>query len=132
MFQLSKNLSVASILYLLMGDFICEKPYTNTKNCSQLNQAILEYTNTCIPPNIYQQLQFVMSHTHLHLILQLTLHFQTALLPALHSNSHTATLLMPTSTGKLQLTFKVKCHVHYRFYVFLNNVTCIKLWCCFY
>lgn len=78
------------------------------------------------PSNIYQLPEFisrVMSRGHLHLVLQHTFQFQMALLPSLHNNSHTATLLMPTSPRNLWVSFKVKCHVHYSTNEF-NYLTC--------
>lgn len=78
--------------------------------------------------DISQLLQFtscVMSHIHPHLLLQFSIRFQITLLPSLHSNSWAATLLMPTSTSKLQVFFKVKCHIYCCIYVFLNHLICI-------
>lgn len=54
------------------------------------------------------------------------------LLSSLHNNSHSATLLMLTSIRKLQVFFKVKCHVYHSIYVFLNHLTFIKECYCFY
>lgn len=38
-------MSIAGISYLLMHDSISQKHYTNTENCTQLNQGTEEYTD---------------------------------------------------------------------------------------
>lgn len=119
---LSNNLSIARRLCLFMCDFICKKPKMNSKNFTQLNQAIQEYTKHT-PPNIHRLTQFVMcvmSHNHPYLVSQFSLQFHMTLLPSLGNNSHNATFLMRTSTRKFQVSSKVKCNVCYSIYVFLN------------
>lgn len=103
----------------------------NAGSWTQLNWAALKYMHIqAHASDLYQLPQFtpcVMSHTHPHLLLQFSIRFQITLLPSLHNNSWAATLLMPTSTSKLQVFFKVKCHIYHSHHVFLSHLTCAKL-----
>lgn len=54
----------------------------------------------------------------------LSVQFQITLPP---TTSQVAMLLIPTSISKLWVFFKVKSHIYYSTYVFLHNLTCVKL-----
>jgi len=65
-----------------------------------------------------------MSHNHPHKMLPISVSFQGILLSPLSNNSQTATFLMPTFTSKLQVFFKVECHIYYSMYEVFNHLTC--------
>lgn len=67
----------------------------------------------------------MMSYTHTHLQLQLSIQHQMTLLPPPDHNSQT--LLMTTSKSNIQDILKLKCHTYFSAYVFLNHLTCVKL-----
>lgn len=67
------------------------------------------------------------THPHPLPVLQPSVKFQVSLLPPLHNNSPAPTFLTGTSTCKLQVFFKSKCHVYYSINVLLNHLTSVKL-----
>lgn len=53
-----------------------------------------------------------ISHTHRHLMLQISIPFQIAFLPPLHNDTQGATLPRPTFTSKRHVFFNMKYHIY--------------------
>lgn len=70
-------------------------------------------------------------HTHPHLVSP-SLWFRVTLLPPLQYLTNCNSLPTPTSTGKLLVFFKVKCHIYYSMYIFPSHLMCAKLCFCLY
>lgn len=89
------------------------------------NSATQKYTK-CTHSNICQVAQFTACYEpHPSTSgVAISIQFQIAL-PS--TTSQAPTLLTPTSICKLRVFFKVKCHIYYSTYVFLHNLTCVKL-----
>ena len=74
---------------------------------------------------IYQIPEFtvrIMSHSHPHLALQCSILLQIIVLPPLPTNSHAVSL--PSLMSKLQVFVKVKYHIYWTIYKFLNHLMC--------
>lgn len=110
---LGNNLNVTWILYL-----------NNSDISTQLNGVIQEYikrtcVHKCAPPppqrtsTAYHQFTAcAISCICPHLESQLSFRFSITFSSPIHSSSQVATLLTPTSTGKLWDFFKTKCRIY--------------------
>lgn len=105
---LGNNLSITEILPMLMYKLIHEKHYVNIENGTQLNPA-----------------QWNTQIAHTSNIYGFSIWFQITLL-SLHNNSWALSLSKCTSTSKLQVFQKVRCHIYYTNYVFLDNLACVS------
>lgn len=98
---------------LLMRYLVHEKHKVNTVAPSQTQPNKNTQNRPAHTSDIYCLPQFTTcarNHTHPHRLIQLSLWFQIALLPAFHKNLQFAALPMSTSTSKLRVFFKGKCH----------------------
>ena len=69
-----------------LNSFVCKKIQVDVMNCSQLNPAAEEFTqHTCSHLKFYQVC--MISHTHSHLMLELSDPFQVTLLPSCYNDS---------------------------------------------
>lgn len=108
---------------VLRQDFIWER--VSSKKYTQLNTLKYAKGTQAYAWNFFQLPHFsicVMSQTPVHLILQLPTWFQVTFLLLLARSPPDT-----TSTSKLQVFFKVKCHIYYSRHVFLSHSTCVKL-----
>lgn len=119
---LRKNLNVMQIQHLLMRVFVHGKQEVNTANCSK-SYRNRRNAHTSTPQTsstvLVHRMQYEPSSpsSELHFAIK----FQTSFLPPLYNNSQDATLLLPTSTCKLEIFLKVKYHIRRSIYVFFNH-----------
>lgn len=83
-----------------------------------------EWATQACPTQTYNStsLLCVLSHTHSHPVLQVSLRFRTTFLPSLHNNSCATDLLTPTSTSKVQVFSKVKCSIYTVVFMYLLTI----------
>lgn len=121
---LGNKLSIMQILHFLMHDFMWEQYCMTAENCTPMNQADDEYTKRthAHTSNIYRLRDCTThgrSYTHPHLVLQLSVTFQTPL--PFHSNSQAIGLVL-TSASELQVSFKIKRHNLCSMCVFISHL----------
>ena len=114
--KLGNNWSIMQISHLLMCKFLFQKHQVNSENCTQLNRAAqgcakLRHEHYTVIYQLPQVTMHVMSYTHPHLVSQIDPHSQNSSLMS-HKNIEATTLLFLTSTSKLQVFLKVKCHMY--------------------
>ena len=119
------NWNITQILHLPLCNFlqkkhqVVQKMHSAEQSCEEIHQTHIRTSQpyTC----------FHLSRRHsLHQKLQLSLLTEIHLLPSFHKKSQAENLLMFTATSKVQVFFKVRCHIYCSIYVFLHNLTCLK------
>lgn len=120
---LGNNLNIIQISHLLRSDFICEEHQMKEGNCTQLNWVAWEYikgTHAHLRHLLLSQSLSVMGHTHSHLPLEISIPFTWPSFHHLMITRRWAT----TSTSKIQVFVRAKCHPIVVIYSCFSSLTC--------
>lgn len=120
---LGNNLNIIQISCLLRSDLVREKQMKEG-DCTQLNWVAwksMKWTHTHLRHLLLSQFhKCVMSHTHLHLLWEISIPFTwSSFYHLMITHKWTA-----TSTSKLQVFVRTKCHPYCSSYAFYNHFTC--------
>lgn len=136
-YRLRNNWSLTQILHLPLCSFPHKKHQTNGKNTfSWIHQSEeIHQTQTCasqVPTSfrasqVPTSFRVSMRYSSASLITTFPPHSDKPI-PPFQNNSQDENLFMLTATSKLEVFFKVQCHIYCTICVFLHSLTCLKMY----